>query len=97
MKARQDTDCIRPEYAPTSYRRDGKVPRHRPNVGSAERCRLRAEQADGGCFLYGVITGGDAQLAVNRSDLGLDGMAGDEQPLGDLVGGEVGLQVGKQP
>jgi hypothetical protein len=59
--------------------------------------RLAAKQADRRRLLHRVVAGRDAQLAVDRFDLGLDGMAGDEQPLCDLVGGEVGLQVGKQP
>ena len=39
---------------------------------------------------------GDAQLPVDRADLGADGVAGHEQPLPDLANREVRLQVGKQ-
>src|SRR5205814_8718949 len=56
-----------------------------------------AEQADRCRSLHRVVPGRDAQLPVDRLDLSLDRVAGQEQPLGDHVGGEVSLQVGKQP
>jgi hypothetical protein len=57
---------------------------------------LAAEQADRRRSSHRVVPGRDTQLAVDRLDLGLDRVAGEEQPLCDLVGGEVGLQIGKQ-
>ena len=55
-----------------------------PVIAGAE---LGAEQADRGSSLHRIVARRDAQLAVDRLDLGLDRVAGEEQPLRDRASG----------
>ena len=48
-------------------------------------------------MVHGLVAGRHAELAIDRADLRVDRVARDEQPVGDVADGEVGLQVGQQP
>src|SRR5215471_8443708 len=60
------------------YRRGGGWPPHPSDVGRCRMLRLGAEQADRCRLAHCVVPGRDAQLAVDRFDLGLNRVSGEE-------------------
>ena len=81
--------------------------RGRPEGGDGARLRPRrglrtplcgvrllpAEQTRRRRLLHRFVARGDTQLSIDRAHLGVDGVAGHEQPVRDVANREMGLQV----
>ena len=74
---------------------DGARLRHRRRLRIPLRgvSPLPAEQTRRRRLLHRLVARGDAQLSIDRAHLGVDGIAGHEEPVGDVANREMGLQV----